>query len=251
MIEINKIYCEDCMQTMSRMPDDFVDIIFTSPPYNKAGYEGFIRKYYKHDIIGKRLRNISYGNDSLNDFMPENKYQEWQIKVLNECWRVLKKDGMMFYNHKVRIAKHKASHPMEWILKSSMIFRQQIIWQRNGSPSVGRHRFLPTTELVFWLTKEAKQPLFYRLNNDSELIRLNHSLDKEHPCSHPVNLIVKILRHCSGKIVYDPFMGSGTTAVASIKLNKDWIGSETVPEYCDLTEKRTKIEQSILKLALN
>ena len=68
-MELNKIYNEDCLETMARMPDNFVDVIITSPPYNKAGYEGKIRKRHKNDTW--KSRNIDYNDNSNNDFMNE------------------------------------------------------------------------------------------------------------------------------------------------------------------------------------
>ena len=89
-MELNKIYNEDCLKTMAKMPNNFIDVIITSPPYNKAGYEGKIRKKHKNDSW--KGRNIDYNNNSHNDFMNELEYQEKQIKVLNEMQRILKDD---------------------------------------------------------------------------------------------------------------------------------------------------------------
>ncbi len=97
MIELNKIYNEDCLETMSRMEDESIDLVITSPPYNKAGYEGFIRKRHEKDVW--KRRNIDYDEDASKDFLKEEEYQNNQIKVLNEIHRVLKKDGSLFYNH--------------------------------------------------------------------------------------------------------------------------------------------------------
>ena len=140
-MEINKIYQEPCLATMAAMPDNFVDVVITSPPYNKAGYEGFIRKAHAKDAW-KGGRNIAYDSDALNDFMPEAEYEAEQIKVLNEICRILKPDGSLFYNHKVRVAQHKAKHPIEWLIKSNLTFRQQITWNRKSTPAVAPIRFI-------------------------------------------------------------------------------------------------------------
>jgi len=68
--------------------------------------------------------------------MDESENEKQQINVLNELHRILKHDGSIFYNHKVRVAQHKASHPIEWILKTNLTFRQQIIWDRKSSPAI-------------------------------------------------------------------------------------------------------------------
>ena len=148
-MEINKIYNENCLETMAKMPDNFIDLTVTSPPYNLG---------VKHHTGN----NIFKAYDEYIDDMPEDEYQQQQIKVLNEMHRILKPNGSVFYNHKVRVAQHKASHPIEWILKSNLTFRQQIVWDRKSSPAVAPIRYMPTTELVFWLTKTPCQPNFER-----------------------------------------------------------------------------------------
>lgn len=86
----------DCLELMKDIPNNSIDLIITSPPYN----------------IGKMHSNkLQFGTYNGND-MKEEKYQEWQIKVLNECFRILKDDGSVFYNHKVRIKNGKAIHPL-------------------------------------------------------------------------------------------------------------------------------------------
>lgn len=236
MIELNKIYNEDCLTGMKNIPDNFVDIVITSPPYNKAGYEGFIRKSHCKDTWTQK-RNIDYNNDASVDFLNDEDYQKNQIAVLNEIHRIIKPDGIVFYNHKVRIAQHKASHPIEWLLKTNLIFRQQLIWKRNGSPAVAPIRFLPDTELIFVLTKSPCQPNFNRINGQGEVFSINFD-DNTHPAPFPERLIYELLQHCGGNVVLDPYMGSGTVAVVSKKLNKQYIGFELFPEYIKMAEKR-------------
>ena len=96
----------------------------------------------------KWVGTIDYGNDKNIDNKPEEEYQKWQIEILNECFRVLKKEGSMFYNHKNRIIKGvgKISNPYEWIINTPFKVRQEIIWDRGSTNDVNRKRFLPTTE---------------------------------------------------------------------------------------------------------
>lgn len=240
---INKIHNIDCLDGLKMLDDNSIDVIITSPPYNKAGYEGFIRKRHYKDSW--RRRNISYNEEELNDFIPEDKYQKWQVEFLNECHRVLKRDGSMFYNHKVRVAKHKASHPIEWILKSNFIFRQQIVWDRGRTPAVSPIRYLPTTELIFWLTKERVQPNFKRqkeVEHKTEVWNIRPQRDDDHPATFPQELVDAILINIDNKkgdaIVLDPFMGSGTVALSAIKHNFNYIGFEKFEKYCELAEER-------------
>lgn len=239
-IRLNHIERCDVMAGLTSLPDNSIDVIITSPPYNKAGHEGFIRKPHAADAW--KQRNIDYSGDAANDFMPEDKYQEWQIAVLNECARVLKPDGSMFYNHKVRVAQHKASHPIEWITKSNLIFRQQIIWDRGSSPAVAPIRYLPTTELIFWLTKERRQPRFNRRKDTlyaGEVWRFNARPNPDHPAPFPLDLPDNILHNIGeGAVVLDPFMGTGTTAISAIKHQCFFVGFEISEEYCRIAQQR-------------
>jgi site-specific DNA-methyltransferase (adenine-specific) len=240
-MEINKIYNEDCFETMQRMPDNFVDLIVTSPPYNKAGYEGFIRKRHPKDSWGSR--NIDYDNSSQNDFMIEKDYQIQQIKVLNEMQRILKTDGSIFYNHKVRVANHKASHPIEWIIKTKLNFRQQIIWNRKNSPAISPIRYLPNTELIFWLTKTNIQPNFLRKKDlffKGEVWEFSAKPNKLHPAPFPEELpnnIMKCLKEKKDILVYDPYSGIGTTCKVAKDYSFNYIGSEISKEYVEISNK--------------
>lgn len=99
MLGTNRIYNIDVMDGLKLLDDNSIDLIITSPPYNKAGFNG-IAKRTKHCIWNK---TIDYGGDINVDNMNEEDYEQWQIDILNECFRVLKNDGSMFYNHKLRV----------------------------------------------------------------------------------------------------------------------------------------------------
>ena len=250
-MELNKIYNESCLDTMSRMDDESVDLIITSPPYNKAGYAGKIRKRHKKDTWQKG-RNIEYDGDPMADFKDESIYKKEQIHILNEMHRVLKRDGSVFYNHKVRVANHVASHPIEWILKSKLVFRQQITWDRKASPQVAPIRYLPNTELIFWLTKEACQPNFLKAKNvmfGGEVWELPAKPNKLHPAPFPEEIpknIIMCLERKKDVVVYDPYSGTGTTCRVAKDFGLSYIGSELVEEYYDLSKKLLNVTQTNL-----
>lgn len=247
-IELNKVYNEDCLITMSRIQDNFIDLIVTSPPYNKAGYEGFIRTRHSGDSWNQR--NVDYEDSSENDFMIEFDYKELQIKVLNEMYRILKPNGSIFYNHKIRIAKHIASHPIEWILRSKLTFRQQIVWNRKNSPAVAPIRYLPNTELIFWLTKIPCQPNFERIKNPlfiGEVWEFSAKPNKTHPAPFPEELPINIMMCIKDKnniIVYDPYCGIGTSLIVAKRFKFDYIGSDISKIYCEITEQKLSTSDS-------
>jgi site-specific DNA-methyltransferase (adenine-specific) len=237
--------CAEVLPTLGK-----VDVAITSPPYNKAGYEGFIRK--RHDKDSWNQRNVDYGDNPENDFMPEEDYKKQQISILNLLWDSLTDDGSLFYNHKIRVANHKASHPIEWILKSNFVFRQQLIWDRSNSPAVAPIRFLPTTELIFWLTKKQQQPNFVRsqeLEFKGEVWKFMAENNPLHPAPFPQNLPTNILKNIKGNIVVlDPYMGSGTTGVAAVQMGRKFIGIEREQKYFDIACQRIDAAQRQEKL---
>ena len=242
MLETNKIYCCDVLNGLKQLDDESVDLIITSPPYNKAGLNGVLKK-------GKRtwVTTIDYGGDVNVDKMNENEYEDWQIAVLNECFRVLKPDGSMFYNHKNRIATGKGEivSPYKWLFKTKFKIRQEIIWDRTSTNNVQNCRYLPTTEKIFWLTKSVR-PKFVRNKKSkykTEVWDFNFLNNTKHPAPFPIELpdaIISCIPHDKPLLVLDPFMGSGTVAVSAIKHGCDYIGFDKFEEYVDMANKRIK-----------
>lgn len=235
MLGTNRIYNIDVMDGLKLLDDNSIDLIITSPPYNKAGFNG-IAKRTKHCIWNK---TIDYGGDINVDNMNEEDYEQWQIDILNECFRVLKNDGSMFYNHKLRVKKNKASFPLEWINKSKFIFRQLITWDRSSSVNLDKCRYIPCTEYIFWLIKQQKNPRFKRMDNTlfpTEVWKFAPDKKNSHPAPFPIELPDNIIPNVAQNekiIVLDPFMGSGTVAKSAIKFNCDYIGFEKNKGYCD------------------
>ena len=95
-MENNKIYNEDCFETLARMDDNSIDLVVTSPPYNK----NFYAPSGGGDKSWSALRGRQIPYDVYNDSMPPQEYESWQKKIISECLRVLKPSGSLFYNHK-------------------------------------------------------------------------------------------------------------------------------------------------------
>lgn len=95
-MENNKIYNEDCLETLARMDDNSIDLVVTSPPYNK----NFYAPSGGGDKSWSALRGRQIPYDVYNDSMPPQEYESWQKKIISECLRVLKPSGSLFYNHK-------------------------------------------------------------------------------------------------------------------------------------------------------
>lgn len=233
MIELNKVHNEDCLAGMKNIDDNFIDTIITSPPYNKKGLAGG-----KTNVGNQLWKKFNIDYEDYDDNMDESDYQKWQIEILNECFRVMKPGGSMFYNHKIRRHKNKAYSPMEWILKSDFKLYQIIIWNRKNSPNQNKAHLLPTTEYIYWLTKDKPKvfkkeiPKEYR----SEVWDIKPARNKKHPAPFPdliPELCIKLTTE-ENDIILDPFNGSGTTSNVAELLNRKYIGFEITEEYINM-----------------
>ena len=219
----------NCLEVMKDIPDKIIDIIITSPPYNLGN---------SHHTGGNRHK-------AYNDDMPEKEYQSWQLSVLSECYRVLKDDGSMFYNHKNRIKLGVQITPYEWLLKSDFIVKQELVWF-NGSQNFDKIRFYPMTERIYWLAKSPKTKLINTINHH-DLFGKDEwkavGTKGQHTRAFPEKMVEDILS-CfpNARIVLDPFAGSGTTLKMAKKNNRNYIGIEISQEYCKIAEARIKGE---------
>ena len=220
----------DCLERMKEIEDESVDLIITSPPYNLGN---------NHHTGNNRI--VIYA-----DNMPEIEYQKWQIEVLKECYRVLKPDGSLFYNHKNRIKEGVQLSPYEWLFKTPFIIKQELVWM-NRSQNFDKIRFYPMTERVYWLTKSPQTKLFNAINHHDVFDTKDWKpvgTKAEHKRAFPIEMPRDIIS-CfpNAKVVLDPFMGSGSTGVACVNTNRKFIGIEMDEKYFNIACDR--IEEAI------
>jgi len=324
MIELNRIYNEDCLEGMKRVPDGSVDLVLADPPYN----------------IGKAKW----------DKIPN--YIEWCGKWLIECQRVLKDNGSFYWWHNDMV---QIAQLMEWIrANTEFVFKSFIVWDKgdfrakswknpskdnnlrswfntceyclfytfqdetglttvmldtNNFPTMRRY-FKDLQEFIglglktinarlghrraehcfYWKTTQWDMPTpktyqqlidvfnidkwegfreyeslrqeyeslrqeYESLRQEYESLRYTHNLDtnhnnvwrsqernngKQHPTQKPIDLMERIVKTSSkeGGIILDPFMGSGTTAIACINTNRNYIGFELNKEYYEIAKNR-------------
>lgn len=265
MIELNKIYNEDCLEGMKRIPDGSVDCIVTSPPYDN------LRKY---------------GGVELFNF---DKFKD----IAQELFRILAEGGVCVWivgdatinGSETGTSFRQVLHFMEcgFLLHDTMIYQK-----RNPIPQ-NHHRYEQCFEYMFVLSKGHPQtfnPIKVetlnkgkvmnwggrktklddnqcRRHRDSCLIKTKDSKihtnifcytigggNTGHPAVFPLQLALDHILSWSneGDTVLDPFMGSGTTAIAAIREKRNFIGFELSKEYYDKACKRIKLEQAQLTL---
>lgn len=215
----------DCLEELKKIPDGSIDLVLTSPPYNLGN---------THHTGNKRHK-------AYEDNLPEKEYQEWQIEVLQECYRILKNTGSLIYNHKNRIKNGVQITPYEWLLKTDFIVKQEIVWF-NGSQNFDKIRFYPMTERIYWLAKKPTTKLYNAINHHDLFGKeewKSVGTKGTHTRAFPEKMVSDfLLCFPDAQAILDPFMGSGTTGVACKNLNRNFIGIELDKDYFEIAKKR-------------
>jgi site-specific DNA-methyltransferase (adenine-specific) len=230
---IDRFVCGDSLETMRQIPDESVGLVVTSPPYNLKNSTGNGMK----DGRGGKWKNarLLNGYAAHHDNMPHDEYAAWQRACLAEMFRVLKKDGAIFYNHKWRVQGGLLQDRQDIV--SGFPVRQIIIWRRKGGINFNPGYFLPTYEVIYLIAKPEFK-LVSKANAYGDIWEFTQDMSNPHPAPFPQELIERIISSVKAKVILDPFMGSGTTAVAAKKLKRHYIGIDAALEYCKMAEKR-------------
>lgn len=240
---MNKIICGDALEVMKQIPDGAVDLIVTSPPYNLKNSTGNGMK----DGRGGKWANaaLQKGYSHHDDSMPHEEYVKWQKDCLTEMMRVIPEDGAIFYNHKWRVQDGLLQDRQDIVNGFSV--RQIIIWKRKGGLNFNAGYFLPTYEVIYLIAKP-KFKLAPKANAYGDVWEFTQEMKNEHPAAFPVGLIDRIISSTNAKVILDPFMGSGTTAISAINLKREYIGIDISPEYCKMATERIQRYKSQIKL---
>lgn len=200
-----ELICGDCMEKLKEIPDESIDLIVTSPPYNK-GFWSSNRNMNNYSFFKTKSRRIDYEN--YNDKLEPEEYENFQKNVLKECIRILKPSGSIFYNHTDILHKHQTIHP-KWVYDFPL--KQIIVWNRKNTPKLDKSYFLPVNEYIFWIQKEKTSRV--KFNRQKAIYNKNVwdiSPDKKNkfPAPFPIELPLNCILTTTdeGDKVLDPFM---------------------------------------------
>lgn len=244
MLEINKIYNMDCLKGMKDIPDSSIDLIVTDPPY----FIENLTDNLKSQTIRKSSKNAIFFADWDSNFDGLEGYKAFMKDVLLEFKRIMKDKSQcyMFFSY----------HHVDWIITmiKELDFRYYkfLIWYKPDTMGVFPNQYGCNYELILWFRKKGKSGdvknhigvtqrdvfTYYSTAN-------NERKDGGyHPTVKPRPLIRQLIKNSSdvGDLVFDAFMGSGTTAVASKQTGRNFIGFELNPAYIEIAEKRLKQE---------
>jgi DNA modification methylase len=256
-LELNAIYNENCLTTLSRMPDDFLDLTITSPPYDDMrNYSG--RKNFEFDLIAKELFRVTKnggilvwivgdqtikGNESGTSFRQALKFKEIGFNLFDTMIYLKTPRGAVGNNN-----TYWQSFEYMFILCKGKPKTINLIKDRqNKEARTGDNSTKRLHDGSLLKQKRGGYAKVGRRTNVWEyLVGKGHSasdkLAYEHPAIFPEKLAQDHIISWSNKgdIVYDPFMGSGTTAKMSILNSRKFIGSEISKDYCRVANKRLK-----------
>lgn len=241
----------DTLSLLDKINEKLFDLIITSPPYN----------------IGKEYEKI----------MPVDKYIEWSINWITKSSNILKNNASLLLNlGYIKLDNRGRAVPLPYILwdKIPLYLNQEIVW--NYSAGVACKNYLsPRNEKILWYVKDKDNYIFNldnirdknvkypnskrkgksRVNslgkNPSdvwEIAKVTTGKDRSskertrHPCQFPMDLVSRLVLGFSNieSIIFDPFVGSGTTFEACIKYDRFCIGFEIKKDYCDIAKHRIK-----------
>jgi len=255
MIEkyINQIIHGDCLEIMQNIPDNSVDITFADPPFNlKKKYNG-------------------YKDNKENDA-----YLEWCKNWISEMVRITKTTGSIFVHNIPKWLTYYAA-----FLNEMAYFKHWIAWDAPSGP-MGKS-LQPSHYGILYYVKDLAQNKFYEIRyqhkrcrkcryllkdyggkkdslhpfgplvSDSwtDIHRIKHDKYRdEHPCQLPPHLLERIILMSTDEndIVLDPFVGTGTTAIATKRLGRRFIGIDIDKEYVDITKRKLSKEEANSKI---
>lgn len=225
-IELNHIYNGDCLALFREMRDNSVDLIVTDPPYRITSRGGTgTMSGFMTETRSKNGKIFTHNDIDIAEYLPE-------------FYRVLK-NGTHCY---IMCNNVNLPHFFEVIGKSPFHFTKLLVWDKQNK-ICGTH-YMSQVEFIFFLRKGSDRPISDC--GESDLLTFPNKKDKHadggniHDSQKPVDLMRALILNSTRphQIVLDPFLGSGTTAIAAIREKRCYIGFEVDKKYFDTSEKR-------------
>jgi modification methylase len=253
-MDINCVIHGDCCQELKNFPDNTFDLIFADPPY------------YLQLPNNKRLKRFDGSEiipvyDDWDKFKDYADFDNFTLNWLTECQRVLKPTGTIWV-----IGMYHSIYRVGKIMQDlGLWFLNDVIWVKtNALPNLNGRRFTNNHETLIWAVKnkDCKGYTFnyelmkkvnggmqmkdtdwvFPLCTGAERLRDKNGI-KLHNTQKPLKLIQRVILTASneGDLILDPFIGSGTTAVAAEELGRKWVGIEKDKKSVELANNRVSV----------
>ena len=220
----------DSIHILKDIPDKSVDLIVTDPPYELPSRKGGGSQGRKVASVMKECEQLGI----VNGFDEE---------ILNECMRVMRKPNIYIFCNARQIPQY-----IDFFVNRHKCSFDILVWIKDNPVPTYSNKYLTDKEYILYFRKGGYcQPANYEAARSWFMCPINQK-DKDlyrHPTIKPLSIIERLVSNSSmgGGIVLDPFMGSGTTGVACVKLKRDFIGIEINNKYFDIAKARIENEQ--------
>jgi DNA modification methylase len=234
----------DSVEFVKQLDDNSVDMIVTDPPYNISQKKKIDRTHINNRALhreGKKSKVLDFDFGAW-DFFETSDYLKWMEVQFVEWYRVAK-DNCSVY---MWCPKSEVSF-LEYLLKKvGFRVRSTLVWcKKNPTPQIFKVGFMSGTEFCIFATKHEGRKHKWKVEHGQQLNYWVRGIvqGKErtiHPTQKPLDLTRHFIKLGSdeGDVIIDPFMGSGTTAVACKIMNRRYIGCDINPEYIKVAEER-------------
>ena len=227
--EENKVYLEDCYKAIKDIPDKSVDLIMTDPPYEL-------------DTEGSKENNISKTFANCNKQIAEIK-EGIDLAILNEFLRIMKKPNIYIWCNKKQILEY-----LKFFIEKHNCCFEILTWEKSNPTPLCGGNYLIDKEFCLYFRKGVK------LNTKFETAFTYYKSKKnrqdkdlfEHPTIKPLDWTKTLIKNSTQKndIVFDPFMGSGTTAVACKDIGRRYIGFDIKEKWFNIAQNRLNCENA-------
>jgi len=211
----NELYCGDSFNILKYLDTNSIDMVVTDPPY---GME--FRSNYR------KVRYERIANDGNVD---------WTEEVIGELYRVMKPDTALYW-----FCSFHSIDVFLSVIKNKFNIKNILIWEKNNT-GMGdlTGSYAPKYEMIIFAHKGRR---LLNGRRDPDILHFNRTGNKNHPTEKPVDLLEYLISKSSneGDLILDPFIGSGSTAVACKNINRQYIGIEIDLEYYRIATERLK-----------
>ena len=214
MLELNKVYCGDCLELMKDIPDGSIDCVITDPPYGM---------------------NKDFANDTPAE-------ADVVVKsAITECRRIARRNILSFWS----------AQRLDLMRDVFGSYKRVLIWNKQFAlyaPNKVGYRYEP----IVWVGGDSANSNRGDIYNCMVMAFKAQRGNFNHPTQKPVDLLIDLILDFTnpGDTILDPFLGSGTTAVAALKTGRNFIGIEIDPKYCEIAQKRVDAELAQTRLDL-
>lgn len=221
-----KLLNGDCLELMKKIPDNSIDLIVTDPPYKMYHSTGGCTNI---GMKNKWQGNIKAGN-TVMDFDLNIKFSEW----LPETYRVLKNNSHCYIFCNDKNVQELLNEATKCGFRESNI----LVWIKNNATP--NRYYMKNLEFILFLYKGNAKPINNMGSKCAIEVKNINGKEKLHPTQKPIDLLKLYISNSSleNDVILDPFMGSGSTGIAALNLNRNFIGIELDKKYFDIAKER-------------